>query len=258
MNHTDTAGRYCLLGVSTKEVVNIGDYIQALASSQFLPHVDGFIQRERLDEYSGDPVSMIMNGWYMHEPKHWPPSPDINPLFVAFHLNVLAENEMMSPSGIAYLKKHQPIGCRDQRTADVLKKHGIDAYFSGCMTLTLGTKFKSAKRSGKVYFVDPAITMSGRQRFEAVKYMLRHPINVAKLCRRNFSNTDGFVNSLKAPLRMAHLLKTYSTVFSERVILEAEHICQQSSVIKHNHPSEEELFDYAKNWSQNIQRLNLL
>ena len=38
--------KYKLLAVSTEREVNIGDYIQALASAQFLPHIDGFIQRE--------------------------------------------------------------------------------------------------------------------------------------------------------------------------------------------------------------------
>lgn len=41
--------KYKLLGMSTEESLNIGDYIQALASSQFYPQIDGFIQREELE-----------------------------------------------------------------------------------------------------------------------------------------------------------------------------------------------------------------
>ena len=64
--------------------VNIGDYVQALASSQFLPHIDGFIDRdEDLKDYAGEPCKVIMNGWYMHLPQNWPPSDLIDPLFLA-------------------------------------------------------------------------------------------------------------------------------------------------------------------------------
>lgn len=34
--------QYKLLSVEGERETNIGDYIQALASRQFLPHVDGF------------------------------------------------------------------------------------------------------------------------------------------------------------------------------------------------------------------------
>lgn len=38
--------KYSLLGVSTENELNMGDYVQALASSQFLPLID-FLFRER-------------------------------------------------------------------------------------------------------------------------------------------------------------------------------------------------------------------
>ena len=44
---------------------------------------------------------------------------------------------MLSPEGIAYLQKHAPIGCRDHYTLQLLQKHQIPAYFSGCLTLSL-------------------------------------------------------------------------------------------------------------------------
>lgn len=52
--------KYKLLAVSkfpNISGVNIGDYVQALASSQFLPHIDGFIDRdEDLKDYAENPV----------------------------------------------------------------------------------------------------------------------------------------------------------------------------------------------------------
>lgn len=151
--------KYKLLAVSvdTGEHVNIGDYIQALAAAQFLPEVDGFVQRERLKEYDGEACKVIMNGWYMHHTEHWPPSDKIKPLFVAFHINASAKEGMLTEDSINYIKKFQPIGCRDYFTRDLLVSKGVDAYFSACLTLTLGMTYKSEDKDGKCYFVDPFI-----------------------------------------------------------------------------------------------------
>lgn len=131
--------KYKLLAVSTENQANIGDYIQALAAARFFPGKhDGFIQREKLKEYDGEECKVIMNGWYMHNPVQWPPSGRIHPLFVAFHINATAAEELMSDESVSYLKRHQPIGCRDYFTRDLLLSKGIEAYFSGCLTLTLG------------------------------------------------------------------------------------------------------------------------
>ncbi len=43
------------------DTVNIGDYIQSLAAAQFLPHVDGYIDRDNiLNLLEG---AVIGNGW---------------------------------------------------------------------------------------------------------------------------------------------------------------------------------------------------
>lgn len=51
------------------------------------------------------------------------------------------------------LEKYEPIGCRDQKTFEVMQKFGIDAYLNGCMTITL-PKMKEVNRNGKVFIVD--------------------------------------------------------------------------------------------------------
>ncbi len=139
-----------------KRFFNVGDNIQSLAAKQFLPQVDLFINRERLADYDGDPVKLIMNGWFTHNIYNWVPSEKIDPIFVSFHMNNTAAPAMLSEKGIAYLKKHQPIGCRDQFTADTLKAKGIDAYFTGCLTLTLDSyKVDDSERGEDIYIVDP-------------------------------------------------------------------------------------------------------
>ncbi len=135
---------------------NVGDNIQSLAAKQYLPRVDEFINREELGAYKGGPTKVIMNGWFTHNIHNWVPSDDIDPLFVSFHINNTAAPYMLSEKGIAYLKKHQPIGCRDQFSADTLKAKGIDAYFTGCLTLTLDTyKVDDSLRGDDIYIVDP-------------------------------------------------------------------------------------------------------
>lgn len=135
---------------------NVGDNIQSLAAKQFLPKVDVYINRERLGEYKGEKVKLILNGWFTHNIKNWVPSDAIDPIFVSFHINNTAAPYMLNEKGIEYLKKHQPIGCRDQFTADTLNKKGIKAYFTGCLTLTLDSyKVDDLEREDKIYIVDP-------------------------------------------------------------------------------------------------------
>ena len=139
-----------------KKFFNVGDNVQSLAAKQFLPQVDKFLNREKLADYKGDKIKLIMNGWFTHNVHNWVPSDDIDPLFVSFHINNTAAPFMLSEKGIAYLKKHEPIGCRDQFSADTLKAKGIDAYFTGCLTLTLDTyKVDDAERGNDIYIVDP-------------------------------------------------------------------------------------------------------
>lgn len=128
---------------------NIGDDIQAYATSQFLPHVDYFVDREFIDDFqseNGEPVAVIMNAWYMWKKWNWPPSKYIVPKFVGFHYadHQLARQpgspvkyEFLNGIGGDYLKAYGPIGCRDRFTCDMLTQLGIDSYFSGCITMTL-------------------------------------------------------------------------------------------------------------------------
>ena len=116
---------------------NLGDYVQTIAAKMMLSEDPISIDREKLNSYSGTPACLIMNGWFMENPKNWPPSTQITPLFVSFHINPTVAKQMTSPASIAYMKRHEPIGCRDLYTTELLISKGIKAYFSGCLTLTL-------------------------------------------------------------------------------------------------------------------------
>lgn len=149
--------RYGLLTYGeNKRNFNIGDYIQSLAARQFLPQVDVLVNREQLADFQGEKTKVILNGWFTHNCQNWIPSDGIEPLFISFHINNTAAPFMLSPKGIAYLKQHQPIGCRDQYTASILNEKGIEAYFSGCLTTTLSSyRANEEERGDDIYIVDP-------------------------------------------------------------------------------------------------------
>lgn len=134
--------KFALLTYEFKSHFNVGDYVQSLAARQFLPQVDLFLNREELHRYHGEKAKLIMNGWFMFHPENWPPSPDIDPLFVAFHINPKYADAMLTPEKAEYLRHHAPIGCRDAQTENVLNAHGIPARSTGCLTLTLGRTYR--------------------------------------------------------------------------------------------------------------------
>ena len=144
--------QYGLMTYDYKKHFNVGDYIQSLAARQFLPEVHRYLNREHLNEYSGPKTKLIMNGWFMHNPESWPPSPDILPLFVSFHLTKRAAAIVLNRTNVSFLKKYE-VGARDPSTLNFLKDKGINAYFSGCLTLTLGNIFHH-QPSTDIYFVD--------------------------------------------------------------------------------------------------------
>jgi hypothetical protein len=117
---------------------NIGDYIQTKAVLDLV----GFnnikiLDRENLDKYDDNVIQTIINGWFMESPENWPPSEKIKPLFISFHLNPSIEKELLKQESIKYFKSHEPIGCRDIYTRDILLEKGVNAYYSSCITTTI-------------------------------------------------------------------------------------------------------------------------
>ena len=224
------------------EYFNIGDYIQSLAAKQYFKEIDVYVCREQLDTYFGDDVKMIFNGWFTHEPDNWPPSLHIHPLFVSFHINSVAAEKLTNVTSISYLKKYEPIGCRDKKTAELLKALNVNAYFSGCLTLTLGKIYKRKDPDGKIYFVDPHFKAN-----KDIKYITKYLITlltkyrIIKIISNKMYNTTNMHSMLKA----SAFYGTYSNIFSDDVLTNAEYLCQEmrSSEIS-NH---ENRFLFAEN-----------
>ena len=81
-----------------------------------------------------------MHGIWTHQKISLPPV-TFSLLYVCAY-QCLVENKIFSAETIYHLKQHAPIGCRDFYTVSLLEKYGIPAYYSGCMTLTLGKTYK--------------------------------------------------------------------------------------------------------------------
>lgn len=140
--------RYGVIWSPTK---NIGDDIQTIAAIDFLKK-KGIVEyellnREFLHLYTGPEINVIMNGWFMHKPKNFPPSNKIKPIWISFHVakpRIVSEN-------LAYFKQQPPIGCRDTATVDLLRSYGIDSYFTGCLTMCFD---EYENKNSKKYIVD--------------------------------------------------------------------------------------------------------
>lgn len=227
-----------LMVVDTVLGLNIGDYIQAVAASQFFEKIDVYIEREQLSTYYGEPTRMIMNGWYMHFPENWPPSDLISPLFVSFHINSSAKEQMLSDESIIYLKRHEPIGCRDIYTMTLLQSKGVKAYFSACLTLTLGLKYNwNKERNGKCYFVDPYIgenIRSVKWLFKSILYALCNYKKVNRQANKMYGKEKKNKKMIYNLLKASGFLWINSKIFSQDLIENAFYIYHEGDDIKKN------------------------
>ncbi len=138
---------------------NLGDEIQSLAASQYLPRIDKKFDRDSLASITEEEEYLvIMNGWFSHFPDRcFPPSDSIVPVFIGLHItnwNDTAEH-FLSSECIEYFKRHEPIGCRDKETMQLLASNGIEAFCSKCLTTTF-PKREIEPKDGKVFLVDLA------------------------------------------------------------------------------------------------------
>lgn len=133
---------------------NIGDDIQTVAVMRYLPAVDLFLDRDHLRSYSGPKCLLVMNGWFLEETQNWPPSDSIKPVFFGFHVQEGAKATIAAHAD--YLRRHEPIGCRDRGTLEFIQSLGVDAYLSLCATLTFEPSTCASPDS--LYLVEASLT----------------------------------------------------------------------------------------------------
>jgi hypothetical protein len=235
-------------------IKNIGDYVQSIAQRQFLQGKDTcYVDIEELSDFESDEqVNLIMNGWFTWNCEKFLPPSCINPLFVSFHLTPPKEIEFFTPEITDYLKHHEPIGARDMLTMEMMKNHGIDSYFSGCLTMTLGKTYWQEKHDGGIYIVDPYLEFGGDKSLPAFRkivlsiYFLLKNYRKVKIINKKF--IDQYKTSIsKISPKLDHLLQAatfyevYSKRFSDDILLNADYL----TVLVDNNYSNERKFQIA-------------
>ncbi|HEL2310123.1 polysaccharide pyruvyl transferase family protein [Streptococcus suis] len=146
--------KYALFSYSTE---NIGDEIQSIAASRFLPQIDYYINRDYMNDFKPDTdeqIKLIMNGWYSHRPQNFPlKNEQITPLLISMFVTGRAKVPFSSEENVAFFKKYGPVGARSADTKEYMESLGVESYWSGCMTLTLQPE-KYIKKQDFVLAID--------------------------------------------------------------------------------------------------------
>ena len=129
---------------------NYGEDIQLLAIQNLYDYMgipqDEIVRitPEELFTYDGEEYLLLPINW-----PFWGSYSRLSSKIIPVYLGISAVGDSIIDS--MRFRDFAPIGCRDQRTFEICKKNGIDAYINGCMSLT----FPKADKKGKnIYIVD--------------------------------------------------------------------------------------------------------
>lgn len=141
--------------------VNLGDPIQSCAVKNLYREM-GIreedmipVPRYDLENYEGEECVCVINSASNYEElaydSHFmPPSHRIHAVVMSLHLH-----RDLSEEEAAYYRQCGGVGCRDAYTVSYLQSLGIDAYLTGCLTLTLPRRTQEqARGADKVYLLD--------------------------------------------------------------------------------------------------------
>lgn len=240
---------------SVSGMKNIGDYIQSLAAAQYMPRIDEYFDKTAKD-FGTQTVKMIMNAWYIWNPELFPVSKRVIPLPISMHISPFVYEKFFKvKNNFEWFKKNEPIGCRDKETLNFLKVNGIEAYFSGCLTLTLGMhgQYKSNnERKGLVvvdaYLSNPKAELKFTDFLRLALIGLLHPkacLKISKKIQHTYCPKDAnFVRKFLCALVM---IKTYKKIFSIKQLQNAEYVTHLVKVGENTClNSEAEKLDYAE------------
>lgn len=140
-------------GVLKSSALNLGDEIQSVVVRQFLPRVDVYLDGCYLKHVKSDQkVRLVIHGCFNFRAENWPPSSAVEPLITSLHIGEYAREKYTSEESIRYLKRYEPIGCRDYATLHLLQNEGVQVYFSGCVSFML--RKNEEARTGEVILAD--------------------------------------------------------------------------------------------------------
>lgn len=130
---------------------NVGDSMQSFAVRSLVrrlgvsPQDIVDVNRDTLRHYDGPPIRLVMNGVFYDW--SFPTPPQVQPIFIGTCVKAATIERFQD-----YFRRHQPIGCRDRTTCDAFRAVGVDAFVSGCLTLTLPLR-QAAPVDGQVLVV---------------------------------------------------------------------------------------------------------
>lgn len=129
---------------------NYGEDIQLLAI-EYLYEYMGIpydqvvrITLQDLFSYDGEEYLLVPINW-----PFWGKYKKLSEKIIPVYLGISAIGDSIVKD--MRFSEFQPIGCRDQRTFEICRKNGIEAYINGCMSLALP---KSNVKGESVYIVD--------------------------------------------------------------------------------------------------------
>ena len=189
-------------GIITYNSINIGDEIQSVAASRFLPTIDEYVYRETINSFvpkdNESTTKLIMNAWWMWKPENFPPSRFIDPLLISMHIRPNIREQLLTEEVKKYFVEKGPIGCRDMDTYRWLISKGIKAYFSGCLTLTLQRNYNIPKKN-YILCVDVEDSL-----VEKIKKQTQRPIySINRMISPYYGSKDRF-EIAKIMLRLYH------------------------------------------------------
>lgn len=143
---------------NSNKIVNVGDAFQIMAvkhlyslmgiSEKDIIHVDWL----ELGNYSGEYVVLPINlSMFINSGQQ--SFADMSPYIIPVFIGASFKHTSVDEKQLDFFKKHEPIGCRDERTMEILRNHHIEAYLAGCIACTL-PEIESKTEKNKVFFVD--------------------------------------------------------------------------------------------------------
>ena len=136
-------------------MVNIGDNIKSMSVNQLFDYAhirsEDILEISYYDQSSiTEPCCLILNNHYRRNGSmNYMHNHNIRPLFIGWGL---AQSDLL-PEEVNYIKKYEPILCRDEFTKEILTKYQIEAYVIGCLSLTFDKREPMDQNAGKYYFV---------------------------------------------------------------------------------------------------------
>ena len=140
-------------------IVNLGDAFEIISIDQIYKRMGIpkeeiiYIDLYQLDSYEGEEVVLPINFMlspYVMEKDMLKFSDKITPIF----LGVTFADTKLSNEQLDVLKRWEPIGCRDERTRNLLRKNNIRAYIGGCLASTIEYENRDCKDGSKIIFID--------------------------------------------------------------------------------------------------------